>query len=452
MTSDLCRWLGALLGLVLLSGCASFDPHNLIARHLPAGSRTGIDDGSTLSAATRRAAVDAVWTTINERYYRADLNGVDWAAARKRWEPEAMAASTEDEFWERLDLMVAELADAHTRVESLSQVTRRKAQQSLSLGMGLREIDGEIVVTSVHPESDAYWAGVRAGMRLEAVGQRAAIEQWSQWRTSARKSSSPQAALRMPVRKLNEAAIVAAQKNPREALNLAFSRPDGTVFSARLKPVALSTKASVTKRMLPSGIGYIRLTAFSESVRSDVLNAVTALKDAPALILDLRGNGGGSGAMAEALVGSFVRTKTVIARTETRTGQPVTLAFGAIKIISLERSVPGRDDAYDGKVAVLLDNDSASASEGTAAALQSLGRAVVVGEVSCGCLLGYLGYTTLPGGGELAFSEIGFVTTKGDRIEGRGVIPDIAVTRTRADFAAQRDRALEAAQEALLSK
>jgi C-terminal processing protease CtpA/Prc len=67
-------------------------------------------------------------------------------------------------------------------------------------------------------------------------------------------------------------------------------------------------------------------------------------------------------------------------------------------------------------------------------------------------LLGYLGYTTLPGGGELAFSEIGFVTTKGDRIEGRGVIPDIAATRTRADFAAQRDRALEAAQEALLSK
>ena len=363
-----------------------------------------------------------------------------------------MAAITDDEFWERLDLMVAELADAHTRVESLSQVTRRKAQQSLSLGMGLREIDGEIVVTSVHPESDAYWAGVRAGMCLQTVGQRSAIEQWSQWRTTARKSSSPQAALRMPVRKLNEAAIVAAQKNPREALNIAFSRPDGTVFSVRLKPVALSTKASVRKRMLPSGIGYIRLTAFSESVRSDVLNAVTALKDAPALILDLRGNGGGSGAMAEALVGSFVRKKTVIARTETRTGQPVTLAFGAIKIISLERSVPGRDDAYDGKVAVLLDNDSASASEGTAAALQSLGRAVVVGEVSCGCLLGYLGYTTLPGGGELAFSEIGFVTTKGDRIEGRGVIPDIAVTRTRADFAAQRDRALEAAQEALLAK
>jgi carboxyl-terminal processing protease len=436
----------------LLSSCASFDPHNLIARHLPPVSATGAEDGVTLSSATRRAAVDAVWKTINERYYRADLNGVDWAAARKRWEPEAMAAPTDDEFWERLDLMVAELADAHTRVESLNQVTRRKAQQSLSLGMGLRELDGEVVVTSVHPESDAYWAGVRTGMRLQTIAERAAIRQWRQWRASARKTSSPQAALRMPTRKLNDAAIAAAQAHSSEGISLEFSRADGTSFSARLRPVALSTKASVSKRMLPSGIGYIRLTAFSESVRSDLLDAVTALKDAPALILDLRGNGGGSGAMAEALVGSFVKKKTVIARTETRTGQPVTLAFGAIKIISLERSVPGRDDAYDGKVAVLIDNDSASASEGTAAALQSIGRAVVVGEVSCGCLLGYLGYTTLPGGGELAFSEIGFVTTKGNRIEGTGVVPDVVVTRTRADFAAQRDRTLESAQATLLAQ
>jgi carboxyl-terminal processing protease len=101
---------------------------------------------------------------------------------------------------------------------------------------------------------------------------------------------------------------------------------------------------------------------------------------------------------------------------------------------------------------VLVDHDSASASEGTAAALQSIGRAVVVGEVSCGCLLGYLGYTVLPGGGELAFSEIGFTTIKGDRIEGRGVVPDFAVTRTRSDISAQRDRVLETAQAVLLAK
>ena len=155
--------------------------------------------------------------------------------------------------------------------------------------------------------------------------------------------------------------------------------------------------------------------------------------------------------MAEALVGSFFKQKTVIGRAATRTGQPVTVAFGAIKLITLERDVPGRADAYAGKVAVLMDSDSASASEATAGALQSTGRAIVAGETSCGCLLAYLGYAGLPGGGELAYSEIGFTTIKGERIEGKGVVPDIAVERTLADLRTQRDRTLEAAQTALLA-
>ena len=146
----------------------------------------------------------------------------------------------------------------------------------------------------------------------------------------------------------------------------------------------------------------------------------------------------------------FFKAKTLIGRTETRTGQPVSIAFGAIKLITLERSAPGREDAYAGKVAILIDSDSASASEATAGGLQSTGRAIVIGETSCGCLLAYLGYATLPGGGELAYSEVGFTTVKGERIEGRGVIPDVLVERSTDDIRANRDRALEVAQAALL--
>ena len=439
----------ALFACALLSACASFDPHNIISRHVPSGT---VEAGTPATPAIRQTAIDAVWTTVNEHYYRADFNGVDWRAARTKWQPQALAAATDDDFWERLDQMAGELADSHTRVESPKAVERRKQQQSFSLGLNLRNIDDKLTVLSVNPDSDAFWAGVRSGMQVTRISDRDAQTQWREWSLNARKTSSPQAALRAPLRKLNETAALSVGGATSVGLKLDFERADGTRFSAQLKPRALSTRPTVMHRVLPSGVGYVRLTAFRESLHGALLQAVTSLKDTPALILDLRGNGGGSAAMSESLIGSFFKTKTLIGRTETRTGQPVTIVFGAIKLITLELSAPGREDAYAGKVAILMDSDSASASEATAGGLQSTGRAIVVGETSCGCLLAYLGYATLPGGGELAYSEVGFTTVKGERIEGRGVIPDVVVERTREDIRANRDRALEVAQEALQSK
>ena len=435
------------IACALLSACASFDPHNIISRHVPSNAT---EPGAGTTPAIRQAAIDAVWNTINQRYYRADLNGVDWLAARSKWQPQALAAATDDLFWERLDQMAGELADSHTRVESPTLVARRKQQQSFSLGLNVRNIDNKLTVLSVHPEADAFWAGIRSGMQVTKIADRDAQTQWREWSQSARKTSSPQAALRAPLRKLNEAAALTASDAPSAGYTLELERVDGTRFTASLKPTTLSTRPTVTHRVLPSGVGYVRLTAFQESLRDALLQAIISLKNTPALILDLRGNGGGLAAMSESLIGSFFNAKTLIGRTETRTGQPITIAFGAIKLIALERSVPGRADAYAGKVAILMDSDSASASEATAGGLQSTGRAIVVGEPSCGCLLAYLGYATVPGGGELAYSEVGFTTIKGERIEGQGVIPDMAVERTADDIRANRDRTLEMAQAALL--
>ena len=181
-----------------LSACASFDPHNIISRHVSSGQ---VESGVPATPAVRQAAIDSVWNIVQERYYRADLNGVDWRAARAKWQPQALAAATDDEFWERLDQMAGELADSHTRVESPKAVARRKQQQAFSLGLNIRELDGKLTVLSVNPDADAWWAGVRAGMLVTRIAERDAQTRWREWSHSARKTSSSQAALRAPLRK-----------------------------------------------------------------------------------------------------------------------------------------------------------------------------------------------------------------------------------------------------------
>jgi carboxyl-terminal processing protease len=441
------RWAIACI-CVVVSGCASLDPYNVVGRRQSSAptEQYGAPAPEKSQETIRRETIDYVWRTIAERYYRADLNGVDWAAARAKWEPLIVAAKTEAEYWRLLDLMTAELGDSHTRVESPLQVEARRNQRVRSLGLSLREIDNQLVVGGVNADSDAYFAGLRAGMVVTEIDQRPALATWQMWIAEARRASSTQATRQGAMRALTELA-----RSRDAGVGISAQRFDGSRIDANLKLRDISTRPIVTSRLLPSGVAYVRLTEFSEWLRRDLLAAIASFKDAPALILDLRGNRGGSAAMANALVGAFFRETTSFGTAITRKGTPVSFAFGLIEAISLERRAPGRSDAYTGKVIVLVDDNSASASEAAASGLQSTGRATIVGQTTCGCLLAFLGYAQLNQGGELAYSEVGYVTKSGEIVEGKGVKPDISVELSIEDLRTQRDRALERAVEVALT-
>ena len=155
--------------------------------------------------------------------------------------------------------------------------------------------------------------------------------------------------------------------------------------------------------------------------------------------------------MANSLATKFLSSLQKGPRILTRTGKPVTLAF--IPTMKMETELAGNKQfAYTKPLVILTNENSASASEILASTLQDLGRATIIGQRTCGCLLGYLGYADLPGGGQLAYSELGFITPKGRRIEGEGVKPDVEINPAREDISLNRDRILEAAEKFLREK
>lgn len=170
-------------------------------------------------------------------------------------------------------------------------------------------------------------------------------------------------------------------------------------------------------------LGYISLTTYNEHSAGQVKDAVLALKQNPAvkaLVLDLRGNGGGLMESAVQIVGYFVPKGTTVVTTRGREK-------------ASEKVYKTTQDPIDTKIplAVLIDGGSASASEITAGALQDLDRAVIVGSRSYGK---GLVQTTRP----LPFDGILKVTVAKYYIPSGRLIQEVDYSRRNADGTYQR--------------
>lgn len=430
-----------------LAACSVVDPHNMIGRQM--GEAVAVQTEvvpspppATLGRAARERAFDFVWATINEHYYTASLNGVDWDAVGAQYRPLALSAGNDEAFWDTLDRMTGELKDAHTRVESPKRVELRNRDEAISFGFSLVPLDGKLAVAGVNPDSDAWWGGLRSGMTLATLNGEPAAQAFERFKSETRNDSTERSrAIRAARRMLSGDAGTTA--------SFTFERADKTTFDAILTRRRFGARPIQSHRVLPSGYGYLRFSEWTLGVTAQVLESLTELRNAPGLIIDLRANPGGSAHAVNLVLERFFPRRTEMGSVITRSGKPVSLLMGTIEVIKLKRYVEGDRDAYLGPIVILVNAGSGSASELFAGTMQAAGRAAIVGQPSCGCLLGFLGYARVPGGAELAYSEVGFVLSNNKRIEGEGVIPDHPVPVRLADLQTSRDRALEEAQALL---
>ncbi|OYU44618.1 MAG: hypothetical protein CFE44_11955, partial [Burkholderiales bacterium PBB4] len=435
----------ALFIAIALVGCAAMDPQHVLTRRM--GNDAPVD-GAALDASGRQQAYDFVWNRVNEAYVDPKFNGVDWVQAGQLHKDKILTAANDELFWKGLDGMVAELGDAHTRVLSPRQYAFDKDKQSMTLGLSLAELAGEIIVMSVAKDSPAEKAGIQKGNRVLTIDAAPAAQWWKAQFDKARKNSTDRARLKSVKRVLNSGDPEA----PSDTLGLHIERNDGSSFHTNLTRTVLPRKDTLTAKLLDQHLGYIRLTGFEPKLSRDIRPVFDTVKEAQGLVVDLRGNGGGSLGLAISLMNQLVKGRVPVGKRITRSGKPPTLLMGLLPLGRMELELFGANTPFLGPVVVMVDGDSASGSEFFAGSLQAIDRAQVVGETTCGCLLGYMGYANVPGGGALAYSELDFAPVRGPRIEGYGVQPDYTVTPTRQDLVEGKDRALERALELLRTK
>ncbi len=171
---------------------------------------------------------------------------------------------------------------------------------------------------------------------------------------------------------------------------------------------------NVESEMLEGDIGYVSLVSFTQVAAADVRSAIEGLEadGARGFVLDLRNNPGGL-LSASVDVSSLFIPDGVIVTVEDRTGQ-------------VEKHRASGKTVTDAPLVVLVNGNSASASEIVAGALQDYGRATLVGEQTFG-KGSVQQIEELSFGGAVKLTIAHYLTPDGRAIDKIGLTPDVVV-------------------------
>lgn len=203
----------------------------------------------------------------------------------------------------------------------------------------------------------------------------------------------------------------------------------------RRQRVTIYSVADVRMQDPTSRIGYIKIEKFAESTTQELDAALWQLQQQgmESLVLDLRGNPGGLLTTAISVSDRFIPQGTIVSTRGRNAADN-------------SQEVARKENTWKVPLVVLIDHNSASASEIFAAAIQDNGRGVVVGERSYGKGTVQTLFPIQSVGSALRLTTAKFYSPKGVAMAGVGVSPDVPVQQLRNDTSGT-DRALQTAVE-----
>jgi carboxyl-terminal processing protease len=398
--------------------------------------------------ADNRESFEIVWRTVRDRHPDPGLNGLDWPGIHDYYKPrieeaQSMAAvrRTMDEMLHRLGSSHYAIipSDVYNPIGSAAPAGQDHSNQP-DAGSGIVPIiiDNKAVVGSVTPDSPAARAGIKPGMVIDGING-ASVAPMLKLYEDARDPESQRIIEQSVSRKMQGSSdqnlaldVVDDQGRPKH-LNLDRMQPKGNPVRFANLP---ETRVWFESRTLPGGAGYIRFNEFLDpaSIMPRFEAALKSFAKAPGIILDLRGNPGGIGIMAMGIAGFFIDQDG--------------LKLGEMKMrdTTLKFVIFPRPETWNGKLAILVDEGSASTTEILAGGLQDLGRARIFGVRTAGAALPS-DIIRLPNGDGFQYAQASYISVNGKTLEGQGVTPDVIVRQTREALLAGRDLVIEAADQ-----
>lgn len=446
-TSDVSRSAYvALLGLGLMLGCGSPPPPKqteAAPKELPAAPTQAAETCPSwaeldvaklppLPASPYAVNFEQVWRTVLQKHFDPTLGCQDWPARRLEFGEKLAEAKDQAAAYAVMNALLGTLKQSHFKAVPPAE--------SGSLGparvpVRVRMIDGAaIVVDAAIGGADSE---VPRGAIVTAIDGKPIAEIVARAEDAAMGAHEVAAALHG----MDGAVRQVTFKDPGEADAEVTRAAKCVLPKGELVTIGNlhDLPTEVSHRLIKgTEVGYLAFNYWMLPMVKRVEAAMTELRaqGMKGLVLDLRGNPGGVGAMSIPVARMLLT-------------QPGSLGKLQFREFAQEFNVAGNPEAFTGPVIVLVDEDTASTSEIFAAGLRDLGRVQIFGSrASAGAALPSL-IEMLGGGGMLQYVVGDYHSSKGAVAEGDGVVPDVVVPETREDFVAGRDAVLDAAVRAL---
>lgn len=366
---------------------------------------------AVLTQSSQVAVFEQVWQTVRDNFYDPNFNGVNWQAMRQKYRSQATAAKSPTESAIVINQMLGELKTSHTRFYTqaepayyqLSGIFRSSVYNKLKpflpdgklqytgIGIFTQEKAGKTFVSAVLDGSPAATAGLKVGDQLLSV------------------DNQPFRAIASFANKAGQSVFVQIQRTSDPASTQTIA-----VTPKVLDPSTMfldAMKASV--QVIEQGgrkIGYVHVWSYADEAYQDQLErelTVDRLKDTDGLIWDLRDGWGGASPSYLNLFTGSVPTVTLIGRD----GNGYRL-----------------NGQWKKPVVMVVNQGSRSGKEILAYGFRKYQVGSIVGSKTAGAVVAGRGFVMSDG--SLLYLAVADVKVEEERLEGKGMIPDIEVPFT----------------------
>lgn len=370
--------------------------------------------GQDLSAEQKQSVLKSIQETLNTRAF---VPGVDF----KKWD-EFVAKKKEDidkdadvaSFTRTINQALRDFGISHCRLQTPRATSQRGKTTTIGSGFQGTVEEKGIRVRRVTDGSPAKQAGIEEKDLIVKVN-----------------GEKPSAA-----------DVVTGEKGAK--FQLQVEKPNGETKDIEIELKEFSTVRKETLTWINPETAVLRLYTFSFGYdRANIESLVSeANGKAKTLIIDLRSNGGGAVNNLNHFLslllpdstdyGTFVTKKLMDDYTKAKPDGPMTPESMAAWAPRKAKTKLQKVAPFSGKLGVLINRGSASASEICTAALREKGNAKVFGTQSAGAVLSSI-FVKLTEGFSIQIPVSDYITVNGTRLEANPIKPDVEVTAVRKE-------------------